>query len=70
MNELLNFDISQISFSVLFVWLLLDTNKKNENRELKYQEVIKNLSENISIIQDVKEDIEDIKNVVLGRDRK
>ena len=51
------------------MWLLLDTNKKNENRELKYQEVIKNLSENISIIQDVKEDIEDIKNVVLGRGR-
>lgn len=66
MNELLSIDLSQISFGVLFVWLLFDTNKKNENREQKYQEIINNLSENISLIQDVKEDIEEIKNVILG----
>ena len=50
MNELLSIDLSQISFGALFVWLLFDTNKKNENRELKYQEIINNLSENISNI--------------------
>ena len=37
MNELLSIDLSQISFGALFVWLLFDTNKKNENREQKYQ---------------------------------
>ena len=66
MNELLSIDLSQISFGALFVWLLFDTNKKNENRELKYQEIINNLSENISLIQDIKEDIEEIKHVILG----
>ena len=66
MNELLSIDLSQISFGVLFVWLLFDTNKKNENRELKCQEIINNLSENISLIQDVKEGVEEIKDVILG----
>ena len=66
MNELLSIDLSQISFGALFVWLLFDTNKKNENREQKYQEIIESLSNNISLIQDVKEDVEEIKHVVLG----
>ena len=66
MNELLSIDLSQISFGALFVWLLFDTNKKNENREQKYQEIIENLSNNISLIQDVKEDVEEIKDVILG----
>lgn len=69
MNELLSIDLSQISFGALFVWLLFDTNKKNENREQKYQEIINNLSENISLIQDVKEDIEEIKDVILGGEK-
>ena len=66
MNELLSIDLSQISFGALFVWLLFDTNKKNENREEKYQEIIESLSNNISLIQDVKEDVEEIKHVILG----
>jgi len=66
MNELLSIDLSQISFGALFVWLLFDTNKKNENREQKYQEIIESLSNNISLIQDVKEDVEEIKHVILG----
>ena len=66
MNQLLSIDLSQISFGALFVWLLFDTNKKNENREQKYQEIIESLSNNISLIQDVKEDVEEIKHVILG----
>ena len=69
MNELLSIDLSQISFGALFVWLLFDTNKKNENREQKYQEIIESLSNNISLIQDVKEDIEEIKHVILGGEK-
>ena len=40
MSEFLSIDVSQISFACLFVWLLLDTNKKNEQREEKYQNII------------------------------
>ena len=64
MNELLNLDITQISYGVLFVWLLFDTNKKNESREKKYQDIIDNLSINIGVINDVKEDVEEIKDII------
>ena len=64
MNELLNLDITQISYAVLFVWLLFDTNKKNEAREKKYQDIIDNLSINIGVINDVKEDVEEIKDII------
>ena len=64
MNELLNLDITQISYGALFVWLLFDTNKKNEAREKKYQDIIDNLSVNIGVINDVREDVEEIKDII------
>ncbi len=64
MNELLSLDITQISYGALFVWLLFDTNKKNEAREKKYQDIIDNLSVNIGVINDVKEDVEEIKDII------
>ena len=63
-NEI--FDIQQLSFGALFVWLLLDTNKKNAEREAKYQSIIDNLSVNIAVIEDVKEDVKEIKNMIGG----
>lgn len=63
-NELI--DIQQLSFGALFVWLLMDTNKKNAEREAKYQSIIDNLSVNIAVIEDVKEDVKEIKNIVIG----
>ena len=59
-------DIQQLSFGALFVWLLMDTNKKNAEREAKYQNIIDNLSVNIAVIEDVKEDVKEIKNIVIG----
>ena len=64
MNELMSIDVSQISFAALFVWLLLDTNKKNQTREEKYQETIDKLAENIGVIQVVKEDVEEIRDIM------
>lgn len=61
-----NIDIQQLSFGALFVWLLIDTNKKNAEREAKYQTIIDNLSVNIAVIEDVKEDVKEIKNIVIG----
>ena len=64
MNELMSIDVSQISFAALFVWLLLDTNKKNQAREEKYQETIDKLAKNIGVIQEVKEDVEEIRDII------
>ena len=69
MNELFNIDITQLSYGALFVWLLFDTNKKNEQRESKYQEIINNFTESINVIQDVKEDVDEIKNKIIGGER-
>lgn len=66
MNELMSLDLTNISFAALFVWLLVDTKKDSKQREEKYQETIDNLATNINIINDVKEDVEDIKNIMLG----
>ena len=64
MNELLNLDIAQISYAALFVQLLFEINKKNEARENKYQDIIDNLSVSIGVINDVKEDVEEIKDII------
>ena len=65
MSEFLSIDVRQISFACLFVWLLLDTNKKNEQREEKYQNIIDNLSVSINVINDVKEDVNEIKDIII-----
>lgn len=65
MNELLSIDVTQISFACLFVWLLFDTNKKNDNREQKYQDIIDKLSVSINVINDVKEDVNEIKEIII-----
>lgn len=65
MEQLLGgFDINQLSYGVLFVWLLLDTNKKNQEREQKYQTTIELLSQKIGVIEIVKEDVEEIKSLI------
>ena len=62
-----NIDIQQLSFGALFVLLLLDTNKKNADREARYQNIIDNLSINIAVIEDVKEDVKEIKQIIGGK---
>lgn len=59
-------DFTQLSFGVLFVWLLIDTNKKNQDREEKYQETIDKLAKNISVIYEVKDDVDEIKDILRG----
>ena len=60
-------DIQQLSFGALFVWLLVDTNKKNAEREARYQDTIDNLANNIAVIEDVKEDVKEIKQIIGGK---
>lgn len=59
-------DITQLSYGALFVWLLLDTNRKNNEREQKYQDTIDNLAKNIGVINTVKEDVDEIKVILRG----
>lgn len=65
--------VSQGIFAVLFVYLLLDTKKDSKEREAKYQEtiaknqtIISDLADKINIVEDIKEDVNEIKNKMNG----
>ena len=70
-NELLKTIVSQGAWAVLFVWLLIDTRKESKIREEKLQNVInKNqevtseLAEKFDVVEDIKEDVKEIKNKI------
>ncbi len=70
-NEVIKYFITQGAFAALFVWLLIDTRKYSKQREKGYQDTIKEnqsiigkLTEKFNIVEDIKEDIEDIKNKI------
>lgn len=74
-NEIIKYIFSQGVFATLFLWLLFDTRKEskereesirkeNKEREDKYQKTIDKLADKINIVEDIKEDVEEIKNKV------
>lgn len=67
-NEILKIIASQGVFAVLFVWLLIDTRKESKTREEKLQEiisknqtVISELAEKFDVVENIQEDVKDIK---------
>lgn len=70
-KALMELVLSQGVFASLFVWLLFTTKKDSKEREVKYQEVIKELAESnreiadkINIVEKIEEDVEEIKNKI------
>ncbi len=61
-KEILTQVIGQGAFALLFVWLLLDTRKEARERESKLNSIINKLADKLNLVEDLKEDIEDIKN--------
>ncbi len=61
-KELITQMIGQGAFALLFVWLLLDTRKEARERESKLNSIINKLADKLNLVEDLKEDIEDIKN--------
>lgn len=66
--EILKMVISQGIFAVLFVWLFFDTRKESKAREEKLQsiinknqEVISELAEKFNVVEDIQEDVSEIK---------
>ena len=64
-NEILNIAISNGIFAALFVALFIYQLKDSSNREKKYQKTIDALSSKLGIVQDIKEDIEEMKNIII-----
>ena len=63
-QEILKMAISQGLGYVLFVWLLMYVLKTTDAREKKYQEVIDKLTNTLNIVDDVKDDVEEIKEKI------
>lgn len=64
-SEIIKYIITQGIFCVLFVWLLMDTRKDSKEREGKYQQTIDKLASSLGTIEEIKEDIDDIKEIIL-----
>lgn len=57
--------------SVVLIFYILKNQEKRdlrqEDRENKYQEIISNLTDKFNLVEDVKKDVEDIKNYVFKK---
>ena len=63
-QEIFNLAISNGIFAVLFLGLLIYFLRDSSKREKKYQETILKLGNALEIVQSVKQDVEDIKEIL------
>lgn len=64
-TDILNVAISNGIFATLFVFLLVFELKDSSAREKKYQKTIDSLATRLGIVQDIKQDVDDIKKVIV-----
>ncbi len=64
-QDILNIIISNGIFAVLFCTLLFYQLKDSKAREEKYQKTIEKLSNHLDIIEDIREDVKDVKKVII-----
>lgn len=69
MEEILQIVISNGVFACLFVWLLFYQLKDSSNREKRYVDIIEKLSNQFEIIEDVKEDVKEIKDNLIYKNK-
>ena len=67
-TEIFNLALNNGLWAVLFCVLLLYVLKDSRSREKKYQTTIESLGNSLSIVQAIKDDIEDIKAAISTHD--
>ena len=65
MEEILKLIVNYGLTTVLFIFLFFYNLKDSKEREIKYQEVISSLTEKFGVIEEVKKDVEEIKNKLI-----
>lgn len=65
-EQIVNLAISNGLFAVLFLGLLVYQLKDSRSREKRYQETIARLGNALDIVQSVKSDVEEIKEMLNG----
>lgn len=69
-EEIFKLAISNGIWAVMFLGLLVFQLKDSATREKKYQATINQLNEHLGVVNELKNDIDDIKNAVLIKRRK
>ncbi|WP_252237176.1 BhlA/UviB family holin-like peptide [Clostridium sp. ZBS17] len=64
MDEIMKMALSQGLGYALFVFLLLYILKTTGERENKYQTLLDALAEKFNVVEDIKEDVKEIKNKI------
>ena len=67
-NEVLSTVVSNGICAVLFVWLFFYQMKDSTKREEKYQQTIETLTKSLSTLEDVKQELLDIKEYLKDED--
>lgn len=66
-SELVKIVVSNGVFAMLFVFLFIYQLRDSSKREEEYRDTIDNLVKHLEIIEDVKEEVGELKNIVLGK---
>ena len=64
-QDIINIIISNGIFAILFVSLLFIQIKDSKKREEKYQEAIKKLSHHLDVVEDISEDVKEMKKIII-----
>lgn len=60
-KEIISIVVSNGVFAILFVWLFLYQLKDSSKREQKYQETIEKLTTSLNVLDEVREEVSEIK---------
>ena len=69
-EQIINLAISNGLFAVLFLGLLIYQLRDSRNREKRYQDTIVKLGHALEIVQSVKHDVEEIKEILHEKNNK
>jgi len=64
-KEIISIVVSNGVFAILFVWLFCYQLKDSSKRETKYQQTIEQLTYHLKVLDDVKKDLTDIKDILI-----
>ncbi len=67
-SEFIKIIVSNGIFAMLFVFLFIYQLRDSAKREMEYKNIIDNLFQHLEVIEDVKEEINELKDMFVGRD--
>lgn len=68
-KEIITQIATQGAFAALFVWLLWDTRKESREREGKLHAIIDKLAEKFSVVEDIKDKVDNIEDHIFKNDK-